>query len=94
MPGPGLPHRRSRLLRPAPDRLARYWTCGGEVLALGGPLPLAERGARPVTLGDLVRLAAWHRTEAAAADPEVRRYHALCLRDAEAVLTRLRVFHD
>ncbi|MCE3288051.1 MAG: hypothetical protein K0R83_63 [Caulobacter sp.] len=86
MPGPRLPHRRRRLLKAAPDHLARYWTCGGEILALGGPLPMAERGARVLTPHDLARLAAWHRAELAAADPEVRRYHSLCLRDAEAAL--------
>lgn len=73
-------------MRSAPDTLARYWRCGGEILALGGPLPLAGRGARPLSLDDLVRLAAWHRAETAAADPATRRYHRLCLRDAEAVL--------
>lgn len=81
-------------MTPAPDAFARYWTCGGEILALGGPLPLAGRGARVLTPDGLARLAAWHRAELAAPDPEVRRYHILCLRDAEAVLTGLRVFHD
>ncbi|MDO9337944.1 MAG: hypothetical protein Q7T61_16225 [Caulobacter sp.] len=73
-------------MRAAPDALARYWTCGGEILALGGPLPMAERGARPLARPDLARLAAWHRAELTAPDPETRRYHRLCLRDAEAVL--------
>ena len=73
-------------MRAAPDHLARYWTCGGEIFALGGPLPLAQRGARVLTPHDLARLAAWHRAELAAADPEVARYHVLCLRDAEALL--------
>lgn len=73
-------------MKAAPDHLARYWTCGGEILALGGPLPLAQRGARVLTSRDLAGLAAWHRTALATADPEVRRYHSLCLRDAEAVL--------
>jgi hypothetical protein len=73
-------------LRTAPDTLARYWTCGGEILALGGPLPLAERGARVLPPSVLARLAAWHRAQMSDACPEVRRYHGLCLRDAEAVL--------
>ena len=81
-------------MRFAPDTLARYWTCGGEILALGGPLPLVERGARVLTSRDLARLAAWHRAEIAAPDPDVRRYHGLCLRDAEAALASLRIFHD
>lgn len=70
-------------MRPAPDTLARYWRCGGEILALGGPLPLADRGARPLTVGELTRLAAWHRAELA---HDTDDYHRLCLRDAEAVL--------
>ncbi len=73
-------------MRPAPDVLARYWTCGGEILALGGPLPLADRGARVLSPRDLARLAAWHRAELTAAFPDARCYHRLCLRDAEAVL--------
>ncbi|MDB5471981.1 MAG: hypothetical protein JWR84_3541 [Caulobacter sp.] len=73
-------------MRPAPDTLARYWTCGGEILALGGPLPMAGRGCSVLSPCDLARLAAWHRVEMSAADPETRRYHQLCLRDAETVL--------
>ena len=73
-------------MKAAPDALARYWTCGGEILALGGPLPLAGRGAQVLRPRDLARLAAWHRAEMAQACPETRRYHGLCLRDAEAVL--------
>ena len=73
-------------MRTAPDALARYWRCGGEILALGGPLPLGGRGARPLTPADLARLAAWHRSELTSPCPETRRYHRLCLRDAEAVL--------
>lgn len=73
-------------MRPAPDPLARYWRCGGEILALGGPLPMAGRGARPLSRDDLTRLAGWHRAEMTGAGPAARRYHRLCLRDAEAVL--------
>ena len=73
-------------MRPAPDALARYWRCGGEILALGGPLPMGGRGARPLSPGDLARLAVWHRTELAGGAPAARRYHRLCLRDAEALL--------
>jgi hypothetical protein len=73
-------------VKPAPPALARYWLCGGEILALGGPLPLAGRGARALTPADLARLAAFHRSEMTAPCPDTRRYHQLCLRDAEAVL--------
>jgi hypothetical protein len=72
-------------VRPAPDALARYWRCGGEILALGGPLPMAGRGARPLSPDDLARLADWHRSEL---DDDATGYHRLCLRDAEAVLAR------
>jgi len=72
----------------APDATARYWRCGGEIFALGGPLPLSvagrATGCRPITEPDLRRLADWHRRESAAAP-----YHRLCLRDAEAVLALL-----
>ncbi|WGM40830.1 hypothetical protein [Caulobacter sp. NIBR1757] len=78
-------------MRPAPDALARYWRCGGEILALGGPLPLADRGARPLTPADLTRLAAWHRSELYG---DAAAYHRPCLRDAEAVLASLRIFHN
>lgn len=78
-------------MRPAPDHLARYWLCGGEILALGGPLPLAGFGARVLTLDDLVRLAAWHRAELSA---DGAGYHRPCLRDAQAVLDHLRIFPD
>jgi hypothetical protein len=73
-------------VRPAPDSLARYWRCGGEILALGGPLPMNGRGARSLDPEDLRRLAAWHRSELAGGCPQARHYHKLCLRDAEAVL--------
>lgn len=83
MPESGLPDRRTGRVRAAPDILARYWLCGGEIFALGGPLPLAERGARVLTARELADLAAWHRREL---DNDTIGYHRLCLRDAEAVL--------
>ena len=70
----------------APETTARYWTCGGEIFALGGPIALTVAGravgCRPVTPGELRRLASWHQDQ-----PEP--YHRLCLRDARAVLAHL-----
>ncbi|MFN3859614.1 MAG: hypothetical protein ACK4RV_17860 [Caulobacter sp.] len=79
-------------MRPPDGRTALYWRCGGEVLALGGPLPLARPGGlhggcRPVDPAELLRLAAWHRAELAAAPPgPVRDWHRQALRDAKSAI--------
>lgn len=69
-----------------PDTTARYWTCGGEIFALGGPIPLnvAGRavGCRPMRPDELRRLADWHQGQCDL-------HHRLCLRDAQAVLATL-----
>ena len=75
-------------MRPPDGRTALYWACGGEVLALGGALPLAgpggrRGGCRPLRAGEIEHLAAWHRAELAAArEGPVRDWHRRALRDA------------
>lgn len=83
-------------MRPPDARTALYWRCGGEVLALGGPLPLARLdgslggspgGCRPVNPAELLRLAAWHRGELAVAPPgPARDWHRQALRDAKTAI--------
>jgi hypothetical protein len=81
----------------AAENSARYWLCGGEIFALGGPLPLAmgegrpSPGCRPLKPRDLQHLHAWHRAEARSDAPATGDYHRLCLRDAERILTHLRL---
>jgi hypothetical protein len=70
----------------APATTARYWTCGGEIFALGGPIPLTVAGravgCRSMSRGELRRLTDWHQGQAGA-------YHRHCQRDAQAVLATL-----
>jgi hypothetical protein len=79
-------------MRPPDALTAIYWRCGGEVLALGGPLPLVRRdglhgGCRPVDPAELLRLAAWHRAELAAAPlGPASAWHRQALRDAKSAI--------
>lgn len=74
---------------PAPTT-ARYWRCGGELLALGGPLPLKaadgrpSSGCRPISAADLRRLADWHLAELTGG--RAIAFHGPAVRDALAAL--------
>lgn len=74
-----------------PDHIARYWWCGGEFLALGGPLRLTgvaseSSGCRVMPRTELEAIRLWHRGQMLQTTGAARHHHHLCLRDADAAL--------